>query len=366
MKVLFVVPRFHTNLFFATKALTNFGYDVHIICTDQGKLEDHSFVKPKIVGASEIHWPYLYSYLEKLNPDVVIIRDVGRLSKILYWQSLLQRRLMIGYDQRPFLKPRHLGRVMHGFLRGRPVYRLTPVHGIAETGSTRPDPRATYLPFPVEAAEIGERIYAPNGVTRILCVAKLGERRKNHMLLLKALEQLAARHRFTISFAGSAALSIKGGDDAYLQDLLAYAENGPLSDRMTIRQNVPFAGMDQLYAEHDICVLPSRKEPLGTAPLEAMARGCAAIIASDAGSAYYVQGAEPAGMPCGSLFRTGDEEDLRAVIERFLASPEAVEKMGCNALQWARQEFSLELFAARFTKLVKHRQGQSWIARRML
>jgi glycosyltransferase involved in cell wall biosynthesis len=46
--------------------------------------------------------------------------------------------------------------------------------------------------------------------------------------------------------------------------------------------------MPALYARADICVLPSLGEPLGTAPVEAMAYGAVPVISTGAGSAGYL------------------------------------------------------------------------------
>lgn len=362
MKVLFIVPRFHTNLFFATKALVQAGIEVDIFCSSAHTLEDHSFVKPVIITNQRLQWREISRLLHTSDPDLVIIRDVGRLSKMIYWLCLAQRRAMLGYDQRPYLRPRHLGRLIHGIFRGRPFHRMTPVHGLA-TQDACPDRHATYLPFPVEGITAMERrSYRPHGVVRVLCVGKLAEPRKNHLLLLKALESLASDLLFSITIAGSSNLNIKNGNDGYINSLFSYAKEGFLANRLTILSDVPFPEMTKLYDQHDICVLPSQREPLGTAPLEAMGRGCAAVISSDSGSAYYVQGAELAGSACGALFCPGDAIDLASVLRRIMTEPGEIEKMGVNAARWVQQEFSLETFATRFQHLASRRIGRNPLA----
>jgi hypothetical protein len=363
LNVVFVVPSFHTNLFFATKALKQAGVGVHILCANAAGAEDHSEVRPVILDQATTRWSDLYKRLGEIRPDLVVIRDVGRISKMIFWISLVQRRPMIGYDQRPFLKPRHWGRLLHGFARGRPLRRITPVHGLWEPGG-RADRFATYMPFPVEGiGEAEPRRYCPDGVVRILCVGKLAERRKNQLLLLQSLEPLAAEFDFRITLAGSASLQVGAADRAYLESLLSYAESGALRNRLTIIKDVPFSDMARLYADHDICVLPSKKEPLGTAPLEAMGRGCAAIISSDSGSAYYVAEAEEAGLPCGALFSSGSEAGLRLVLRNMLDNPERIAALGQNAIKWVQRRFSLAEFANRFIALMAEYDRTGTIAR---
>jgi glycosyltransferase involved in cell wall biosynthesis len=187
-------------------------------------------------------------------------------------------------------------------------------------------------------------------MVRILCVAKLAQRRKNQFLLLRALELLASEADFRVTFVGSSTLNTRYPDPAHFRALQEYAIRGSLSERVTIQTDVPFAEMPSIYRSHDICVLPSREEPLGTAPLEAMAQGCAAIISSDSGSAYYVKSAELAGLPCGDVFATNDETALRLALAGILKNPCKIAQLGQNAVQWTRQEFSEEKFIANWQK----------------
>jgi glycosyltransferase involved in cell wall biosynthesis len=287
--------------------------------------------------------------LRSLNPDLVIVRKTGRLSNLMSWVSMLQRRKVVGYDQRPYLRPRHFTKILRGALKGRPTHRFTPVHGLTGT----PDPWAAYIPFPVEPMPAGtSRTYFRGGTVRILCVAKLAQRRKNQFLLLRALEPLASEVAFHVTFVGSSTLDTRHPDLEHFQALKEYATHGPLAKSMQIQTDVPFAEMPLIYRNHDICVLPSREEPLGTAPLEAMGQGCAAIISSDAGSAYYVKSAELAGLPCGAVFGTDDEAALRNALAGLVQNRLEMARLGQNALRWTRQEFSEEKFVRNWQDFV--------------
>jgi len=343
--ILFVLPSYHTNLYYALKALRQAGHRTHLVCakghdgasaiTDTHTLVDQGHLTHRDAAA----------LMRRINPNLVIIRKTGRLSKLMHRVGVLQRRKLIGYDQRPYLRPRHLGQVAHGVLNGRPIRRFTPVHGLAG----RPDPRAAYIPFPVEPMPAGaERSYAPNGVVRILCVGKLTERRKNHFLLLRALEPLASRFDFHVTIVGSSSLDIGNPDPEYFKTLQDYARHGRLADRTEIVTDVPFSEMPAIYRNHDICVLPSRAEPLGTAPLEAMAQGCAAVVSSDAGSAYYVESGKEAALPCGAVFPSGDEDALSGMLVELMAAAETLQTLGCNAAEWTRLEFGMTNFVESF------------------
>jgi glycosyltransferase involved in cell wall biosynthesis len=343
--ILFVLPSFHTNLFYALKALSARSYGVSLLCERRRDGADDFIDTHTLLGQQAATLKDISSLFGQLRPDLVVIRKTGRLSQLAYRVGLLQRRNMVGYDQRPYLHPRHCGQIIHGVLKGRPMRRFTPVHGLRG----RPDPRAAYIPFPVEPMPAGtSRDYAPSGSVRILCVAKLTERRKNHFLLLRALEPLASEFDFRVTFVGNSSLNIGNPDPPYFQALQDYAMHGFLSDRINIKLDVPFEHMTSIYQSHDICVLPSRAEPLGTAPLEAMGQGCAAIVSSDAGSAYYVQGAQEFGLPCGAVFESDNGKQLELELATLMADRDRLSFFGRNAAEWARREFSPELFAIRF------------------
>ncbi len=347
MNLAFVLPGYHTNLFYAFRALEQAGHRCHLLCPTNGR---NDFIESyHVFDRDRINYNEIARVMNEINPDLVIIRKTPRLSKLAHRACLFQQRKFIGYDLRPYMRPRHLAQVLHGVIAGRPMRRFTPVHGLAG----RPDARAKYIPFPVEALPDGaKRDYVPNGTVRVLCVAKLGQQRKNQFLLLRALEPLALRTDFRVTFVGTSSLDFRNADPAYYSALQRYATDGLLAGRVEIRTDVPFKDMPSIYRTHDVCVLPSRAEPLGIAILEAMAQGCAAVVSSDAGSAFYVKSAELAGSPCGTVFATDNDVALRHTLEHLLTNHSDIIRLGQNSILWARKEFSEEIFIKIWQQMV--------------
>jgi glycosyltransferase involved in cell wall biosynthesis len=185
------------------------------------------------------------------------------------------------------------------------------------------------------------------GPVRILLVGKLAERRKEHFALVGALETLRERP-FTLTVAGSSSTAIGTPDAANRDRLLAYPRDGLIGDRVTVLPDVPFDAMPALYRAHDLCVLPSRGEPLGTAPLEAMAHGAAALVSDECGSVDVIAEAERAGLAVGALFPAGDGAALTAALARFIDDPAGTRAMGETARRWTAEFLSPERFVARF------------------
>jgi glycosyltransferase involved in cell wall biosynthesis len=346
-RVLFVLPWFHTNLHYALTALVRRGVELVLLVREGGR---GGVDGARVVEAPTTPLPLADArrLLRAERPDLVVIRKTRGLARPVHLAALLQGLPSVGYDQRPLLAPRPPLHGPRGWFKGRPRRRFTPVHGLPGR-RRRADRTAVYLPFPVASAPEGAtRTWAPEGVVRVLCVAKLAEARKNHRVLIRALEDVADAVPFTLTLAGSSSLAIGYPDADLLAWLRAYPATGRLGARVTLLEDVPFAAMPELYADHDLCVLPSSREPLGTAPLEAMGQGCAALVSAECGSAWYVQGAAEAGLPCGEVFEAGDVGALAAALRRVIAPPERLASLGANALTWTRREFSEDRFADGF------------------
>lgn len=348
MKLVFVLPRFHTNLFYAIKALRMRGHEITMFVAERALLEDYSHVPSVVLGDRDLGWLDLLRRLRALSPDLIVIRHTDGAWKRFLWAGLLLRIPMLGYDQRPLYRRRSSFTRLREFLGGKPLTRFTAISGKRDA-SMQPDRDTHYLPFPVEAApEAKLRTWAPQGVVRILCVGKLSQSRKRHFLLLEALEALPEPERFTLSFVGSTSTSVTGGESAYLDRLRRYLKDGKLAERTRILADVPFQDMAALYLAHDICVLPSRYEPLGTAPLEALAHGCVAVVSDDCGSAPYFR----VGVN-GFIFPADDCETLRRILDGLISNPDRLPALGTRAIRHASKEFGMNRFAERFATICR-------------
>lgn len=346
MRTLLVVPHFHSNLAFAIRALLDDGVAVALATRRRGAPgglglpEPHVFPDGLSVSGAQ-------ALLRETRPDLVVIRKTPGLARPVHRAALLAGRATVAYDQRPANAPRGWRAGLSGLLRGRPRLRMTPVPGLPGAGSE--DPWAVYLPFPVAADPEPPR--PRDGPARLLAVGKLAEARKRPFLLIEAAERLAQTHDLRLTLAGSSTLAIGAPDPDQRARLRAYARDGALCDRFRLLEDVPFAEMPALYRAHDVCVLPSTGEPLGTAPLEAMGRGAAAVISSGANSAGYVALGQAAGRDCGVVFSDGDGAALEEALTPLLADPDRRMAARRAAWDWAREAFSLEGFAAGFRAL---------------
>ena len=132
--------------------------------------------------------------------------------------------------------------------------------------------------------------------------------------------------RCTLTFTGlGKAPGSQGSPKKYvsqriLTDLVAELDVAHLVD---IRVNVPFLAMPEVYAEHDLLVLPSAWEQFGMVVPEAMAHGLAVVASDCVGS----RGCIVPGVT-GELFATRDRDDLARILGELVADPGRIEEMG--------------------------------------
>lgn len=343
--VLFVVPRFHTNLFFATRALVYADIRTTIWCTEQSHIEDHAHVTPTVIAEGDRGFGATRTRLAALDPDLILLRDVGTLSKSVFVAGSLQQRRLLAYDQKPYRRRQNSTIAgLRNLIHGRPSRRMTPVPGL-ECPGTEPDNRAVYIPFPVDTVPANfHRDYAPEGRARILCVGKLTQPRKNHLVLLAALESLLPELDFTLTLVGSSSAEVRQGSSRHLDTLIERCATAPFEGRTTWIKDVPFADMGRIYASHDLCVLPARGEPLGSSPLEGMASGTIPVISTGCGSAGYI-----AGKDFGFTFPPGDDRALAEQLRPLIAAPSALPALGQRAIAHAQDELGPERFVERLT-----------------
>jgi glycosyltransferase involved in cell wall biosynthesis len=236
------------------------------------------------------------------------------------------RIAIVRYDHVPLhVKGRRSG--FRTFLQGVPLNRITPAVRYDVPGK---DPRGLYVPLPVDSPEVAtSRTYRPDGVLRILCVAKLAQPRKSHFLLIESLKQLPPE-KYMITFVGSTTLDASDASQAYLDQLreIANASDG----RTRIFEDQSYDRMQDIFLSHDVVVLPASREPHGIAPLEGMGCGCVPVMSADCGSAGTIP------KDACFIFAMGDSQHLAMIMRELIELPSLCEEVGRRALAFAREE----------------------------
>jgi glycosyltransferase involved in cell wall biosynthesis len=347
--VLFVVPRFHTNLAVAARALVEAGSAVHVFAASESPIEDHSVVVPRIfadgAGSGDVA-----AAIRDAAPDIVFIRSCKPLSKIAGWHCRRHAIRAYAYGQSPLTATPSLGRRMTRWLDGQPLRRVTPVPGLDRAAAK--DRLASFLPLPVAAERSAAGPPDPRaGALRFLCVGKLAQPRKNQDRLIAALEALDRPGEIELTLAGSSSAP-SGASRAHCEALLARAAAREGRFPVRILADVPYREMPALYAGHHVCVLPSDAEPLGTAPVEAMAHGLVPIFSDRCGSAGYVTDGRD-----GFVVDPHDAVAFTGLLRRLLDDRDLVARVGAAARATARGALGTAAFLSRVADLAAGKPG---------
>ena len=402
MRILFTAPRFHTNQVPVVRGLMDAGHDVRYFVAYTGATEDHSACVPTVLKpsratlretralerkgrAGEIEsviggrfipdLPALKQAFETYMPDLVICREKTNLTLCVHALCVRHRIPCILYDQEPVFRAPgvsgqqpsgrkertvwerigiRLSRTLDPELRalrilrettGFPAVRLSPVkYRLAGRENAVRDERAYYVPLIYEAPEEAEgREYLAGGAVNLLFVGKYREY-KNIPVLLSALEELRDDGRWRLVMAGQA---VSGEEIRTKREAEEQLVRAGLEGRVTLLENVPYAGMGELYRAADILVLPSRNERHGMAIVEAMAHGVTVVCSDTCGAAFCA--AEAGGI----TFPEGDNHALAETLRAAFADPGRLADSGQAAYRYVKEQLSFECYRVALNGLLR-------------
>lgn len=409
MKFLFTAPRFHTNQAPIVKGLIEKGHEVRYFVVFVGATEDHTYCEPLVlkpslttmrekrklektlipsnvesaIGGHFIpDYPSLKQSFEEYMPDVVICREKTNLTLcvkalcdehnipcILYDQEPLYRLKDSAKELSTFQQPRRpiLKRIVTKLQRtlnpdrrmlqkmrmssGFPTVHMTPVRYARlprELSENAASPHTYFIPFVAEQhSEACKRTYCPGGLLRILCVGKFREY-KNVKLLVEAATMIDIEQDWTITIVGQ--VSNSDEHEYYNQTKEMIAKSG-LESRITLKTNIPYETMGEIYLQHDVFVLPSRKEVASIAVLEAMSYGLAVISTDYNGTASYVEDTD-----CGAVFATRDAKDLAGKIKNL--SRKDIREYGENARYKSAEDYGFDNYYSAIGRLMEKEFGR--------
>ena len=140
---------------------------------------------------------------------------------------------------------------------------------------------------------------------------------------------------------------IAGNESLDSTDALSLSERGVLdnSRNITYLGHIDYDDMYDYYQKFDVFILPSHREGVSTAALEAAANGMPLIV-SDA----------PGCIEChnnnGFVFKVGDSEDLSRAMRYFIEAPELVKKFSQQSSEHIKQNYSIPLMRDAYLKII--------------
>ena len=155
-------------------------------------------------------------------------------------------------------------------------------------------------------------------------------------MLLEILADLANQYDLSLTVAGECADHF---EREYKEKLERFIEKHGLSEKVNLLENVAHKDMEKLYANADLFVLPSTREPASVSQLEAMAFSVPAICSDTNGTSCYIK----EGIN-GYRFKDNSSEDLRNAIVKCISEPDRLKKMGENSFKEIKEECKFDLY----------------------
>jgi glycosyltransferase involved in cell wall biosynthesis len=343
MKILIIVHRFHTNLFYPVKSLIEYGNQVILIVPKidiyDKLIEDHSFIEPIRISNRDLSICFIRDLLKQIVPDLIIQRYFHKKWKLFSIIGRFMGIQCVTYDQSPQTYNNllaQLSRPIQRVIKGQPLRKFTPTLNKGIPGKFK-EPFSKFIPFPIEPlVDINIRTYCPDRTIRFLCVGKLGQKRKHHLLLLDALEKINVNCSLTFAGAGP---DYALADIEYFNLLEKRCYSSSLKGEIKIIMDLPYQEMIKIYSKHDILVMPAENESHGQCIVEALAAGCPVVTTDDCGAAGYITDGYN-----GLIFKKNDLNGLIEKLNIFLENPTKISEFGHNAIQQIIEQHSPESF----------------------
>lgn len=359
MKILYIVQRFHTNLYWRLKALARAGHEVFVLVNQskEGQEKRSDEINFIILKESRFHkffrwlasWNHLIYFdipsltdlrtrINEIKPDVIVARNLnswrtifafifGRKTNYLFTEIQTEEY----YFSNPF--KRLMVKLLVAIFRLQGI--ITPLKNHLE----KADKLFKYLPFVIETADFKKNYFTQNQIN-IIAVGKFMPR-KDHLILLEAVKFLADKHPMKLTIIGQS-IPDKTNYEAVKKSVI---DNG-LEKIVTIMNDLPIDEVSAIYRGQDLFVLPAYNEPASYSVLEAMAAKLPVIASDTCGTSCYIErGAN------GQVFKSHSAADLAAKIEEIIKDKDKLIKMGERSFELAREAHSPQNFVHEFEKI---------------
>jgi len=366
MRILFIAPRYHTNLHFRIKALQESGHEVVFLSQYKGQSERYDAIEPKIIGFSPLYlfldnllriffkketpnlwklnlaWPRTSSLKKEIkdfSPDVIIVKGMKSvLSLIALWlakrsaaRSFFLLQIRNHYANTPAKK------IVLWFIKN--ILKAEGIISEIDNENNKHDPFYHYIPFATEVKDF-EKKYFKDDKINIIGIGKFVER-KAHLDLLKAIKKLRSKYDFNVTIVG------ERSDEKVLNMVKQHIESERLGEIVDLRLNLSNQEVLNEYKKNDLFVLSSYNEPASYSVLEAMANKLPVICSDTNGTKCYIKEGEN-----GYIFRSKNSDSLKNMIDILVNRRGNIVRMGKLAFDHVTENFSEEKFIANINKLL--------------
>lgn len=381
MKVLYMSHRYHTNQTTIMKGWKENGHEVLFLSQYAGKVEDYTWVKPVVMGYAAVFraFDYLYVHflkrkdpfaidmklkfgipplfkvakqIKKFKPDIAILRERSIYTICMNAICRHYHIPTILYNLSPVWdKPKKKDLAHKIVWKLTPEYRITPTNlvGIDFTGLVK-DEKGYWAPFLMEPQlPPEEKTYFAGNRINVFCIGKYQER-KNHQMMIEAVEELLPKYDIHLTIAGEISNSFH---EEYFRKVSDYVREHGLEECVTFLKNLNRTEIAEEYRKADVYVVPSTGEPASITVIEAMAYSVPAISGTDNGTASYIDYGKT-----GYVFEDNDKEDLKDKLEKIICDRENLVRMGAAGYRHVKENFQFRNYFAQIETILR-KMGES-------
>ena len=357
MKVLFIAPRYHLNLYHRIKALKKAGHEVFLLTLYKQKSERYDILEPRELKKSffnkflkkdgnfwkiQMQMPSFFDLnksLKENNPDIVIIKNLQTVLSImsLVVARINKKKIFVLIQTDNYFVKNKFKKIVVVILKK--VFGVRRIITPLKNRNKKSDNFFIYAPFVFDVKDFDKK-YFNNNKINIIDVGKF-YKRKDHLLLLKVINKLKSEYDVRLTIIG------ESGDKEIEIDILKYIKDNKMEDIVRVMKNVSHSDVLRLYKEQDLFVLSSYNEPAAYSVIEAMASKLPVIVSDTSGTRCYIEEGEN-----GYVFKSKNVNDLYNKIKMIIGNRNILLKMGQKSFEIVKKKHSLINFSEKFNKLV--------------
>ena len=314
-KIIYIGPRYHTNLVGSVDTLRASGFEVTVLATLKGRIENYKDSQPVILREALVSklfrgvfgdggvnrkraFPSIYTIIKLMltvQPDVAIIRIHGLMNtylfaiflklfgcRIIFYQQVAIKELSNHFEQGIRGRIRKLK-----FISRLKVFKAKWYTPLGTPNDIKLLPRNAYfVPFCLTKVPKckNKKVATKKSRIKILSIGKYQER-KQHNLLVNAVELLSHKYEIDVTIIGECSTP---AHRKVFNSLTSQISDKKLTESIRLMKNIPHEKIGKFYQQADLFVLPADKEPASISVLEALNYGLPTICSSRNGTKSYV------------------------------------------------------------------------------
>jgi glycosyltransferase involved in cell wall biosynthesis len=203
-----------------------------------------------------------------------------------------------------------------------------------------------YVPLPIPI-QLFSRDHKDLEEIRILMIGKYNQERKNHLLLINAVNALKEKYKLKLTMVGECSRD---------QQLFRFEKikesvcSLGLANIIDMKRNVPYNEIGNLYKTHHVFVLPAVDEQYGISVTEALGYGMPVICTDTCGARFNITDGEN-----GFIIKSNSLRALTNALESLICSKDRLEQMSKNSEKYVLNNLSGGIFYKRFSDLIRQR-----------